>query len=250
MPTFEYNRYRNLLNSIGKAGAHALFPNDFEYYMCALELVDSRDRVIDYFVFPVTPSQMSYSEPQLTNIKKTAGGIAILKTSTFIPIDITISGSFGRMLRLLVGQQRLSFTALRFSVNTGAYSKQAAMSKNVTKRSPSFNPGLKTGYGATKILQAMCDKSVALDGQNKPMRLFFYNPALNANHLVEVTNLTLNQDKGNSNMLWQYNLTMKAVAPLDGLKKRPRGSLIKALAFDNLQKGVNKVVSAVKDNIR
>lgn len=249
MPSSQFLQYQELLAGLGRAGAHALFPNDFEYYLCALELVDSRDRVVDYLVFPVTPEQMSYNEPQLTNIKKTAGGITVLKTSTFNPVDITLSGTFGRQLRVLIGQQKLSFTALKFSTVSGIFSKEAASSKGLSIKVPSFKPGIKTGYGATKVLQAMCDKSTALDSENKPYRLFLYNSALNANHLVEVQNLTLNQDKNSSNMLWQYNLTLKAIATMEQLKKSPKGSLIKALAFDQLQKKTNLLVSKIRENI-
>lgn len=249
MAQLEYEQYRQLLQDLGKAGLNALFPKDFEYYMMALELVDSDDRVVDYFVFPVMPDSITHSSTSITNVKKTAGGVSVLKNATFIPIDIQMKGSFGRRLRLLVGSQRISFTALRFSTKTGSFSKESATDDGVRFKVPIFNPGVKTGYGATKILEAICDKSQGLDSKHKPYRLYLYNPALGNNYLVEVKNLTLTQDKSSSNMLWQYQLSLTAIAPLDQLKRSPQKSLTKALGSDILQKSVNKFAKIAIDNI-
>jgi hypothetical protein len=251
VPSNQKLKYEKLLSDLTRPGAHALFPNDFEYYLCALELVNSRGIIVDYFIFPVTPGQMSYNEPQVTNIKKTAGGVTVLKSSTFTPIDITLSGTFGRKLRLLLGQQRVGFTAVRFSTNGGIWSKAAAMAKTVLSIKPNFSPGVKTGYGATKILQAMCDKSTGLDKRNKPYRLNLFNLALNANHMVEVVNLTLTQDKSASNMMWNYSLSLKAVANLDDLQGAllRKASLAATLAMGVLQKKAESVVSQVTSQI-
>ena len=63
-------RQRSLLTSIGRAGLNALFPNDFEFYMVALELVDSESRTIEYFSFPILPSNIREQSTPITNIKK------------------------------------------------------------------------------------------------------------------------------------------------------------------------------------
>jgi hypothetical protein len=246
-----YLQYRDLVLSLGRAGTHALFPNDFEYYMCSLDLVNSDGGIVDSLVFPIMPDQMSYSSSHITNIKQTAGGVSILKSTVYVPMDISLSGTFGRHLKFMVGTSVVSFTALKFSYLSGVFSKEDMnwKQKTVFKKFPRFNQTITTGYGATKILQAICDKSVGLDDKDRPMRLFFRNAALNANHVVEVMNLTLNQEKGSSNMLWQYNLTLKAVLPLDAIKKDTKTSLIKILAFDNIAKAGNLIVSAIRNNL-
>ena len=94
-------KFDGIIDSLGKAAVNALFPNDFEYYMCAFELVDSDDNSLEYLVLPVMPSMISKSEPSVVSIKKTLAGISIITTSSFIPQDITIKGNFGRKFRIL-----------------------------------------------------------------------------------------------------------------------------------------------------
>ena len=240
MASFELEQYRNTLLSLGRAAAHAVFPNDFEYYMCALELVNSKGRAAEYFVFPVNPESINVSSSPLTSITKTVGGVSVMKTSTFIPEDVQMSGTFGRKLRALIGSNFVAIDQLEFSTKGGVYQKKYG---GKTLRVPSINPGVKSGYGSTKILQAIVDKSTALDRFNNPYRLFFYCSALNFNRLVEVQNLTLTQDKTSSNRMWKYNLKLKTIAPLDQLKKSERANLIKMTAFDNLQKGATQALS-------
>lgn len=40
-----------MIGTIGKAGLAAAFPNDFEVYLCALELADSENNTIDFSHF-------------------------------------------------------------------------------------------------------------------------------------------------------------------------------------------------------
>ena len=51
-------RYRTELGTLGAAGAHALFPNDIEYYALTLELVDSKGFTVDSLFFPVMPKEI------------------------------------------------------------------------------------------------------------------------------------------------------------------------------------------------
>ena len=41
-------KFINLLERLGRSAIHALYPNEVEYYFCALELLDSTGLTIDY----------------------------------------------------------------------------------------------------------------------------------------------------------------------------------------------------------
>jgi len=79
----QVREYFDLLNSIGKAGAHGLFPNDFELYMFALELVSIKGKPVDFLIFPVMPSNISESEPNIQSIKKNSRGNNYFKYFNF-----------------------------------------------------------------------------------------------------------------------------------------------------------------------
>ncbi len=85
-------------------------------------------------------------------------------------------------------------------------------------KSASFDPSVKNGYGCTKILQAIISKSNGVDKDGLPFRLYFYNMALGESYLVVVppTGLVLNQSL-QRNMIWEYSLTMTAIAPLEAV---------------------------------
>jgi hypothetical protein len=52
------NVFRGLIENVGKASVHALFPDEFELYLMALELTDSNGNLIDYLAFPVMPESI------------------------------------------------------------------------------------------------------------------------------------------------------------------------------------------------
>src|SRR4051812_44167158 len=89
-----------MLEQVGKTALNIRYPKEFELYLCALELVDQYDNTLRYFVFPVMPSTMQETIPQLTSIKKTMAGVTVLSNPTFVPTDINISGNFGRKFRI------------------------------------------------------------------------------------------------------------------------------------------------------
>jgi len=205
-------KYFDLLKNVGRATANAMFPNDFEYYVVALELVGyinkngNNKSTSELFVFPIMPDRITEEKVNLVNIKKTIGGVTTLKNNTFIPKNISLNGTFGRTLKFLTNRGNvIDLDAVHFS---------------------EFNTKLKTGYGCLKILESICEKSRQLDDSNKPFKLFFYNPALGNSYLVEVENLTLPQTK-EQNMMWNYNLKLKAIAPIKSILsvKEIRGAL-------------------------
>ena len=222
----------NMAKSIGGQALASLYPNDFEWYMVALELADSDDNTIDYLTFPIMPDSISKTEPTRTNIKKSMAGVTVLSTPSYSPQEINIKGSFGRQFKILINPKPdVSINSSSKSVSAGKYHLF-----DITKKSGSisglafsnFNLNVKTGYGVMKILQAMASKSVGLDDKGKPLRLYFYNMAL-----------------GES-----YNLTLIALAPLEAVSNKNNKSLLDKLLPSMIQTGVSEVASVVTDALQ
>lgn len=242
----------NMAKSIGGQALASLYPNDFEWYMVALELADSNDNTIDYLTFPIMPDSISKTEPTRTNIKKSMAGVTVLSTPSYSPQEINIKGSFGRQFKILINPKpSVSIDASSKSVNAGKY--------HLTKKSGSisglafsnFNMNVKTGYGVMKILQAMISKSVGLDESGKPLRLYFYNMALGESYLVSIppSGVQFSQDLS-KNMVWNYNMTMIALAPLEAVSNKNDKSLLDKLLPSMIQTGVNEVASVVTDALQ
>lgn len=238
--------------NIGKAALHSLFPNDFEYYMIALELVDSKGYTVDYLNFPVNPNQISQTDPQITNIKQSFGGVTILKSQTFVPKDIRISGDFGRAFKILIQPfDKGTFRAFGGGMSTkdGVWKKHDNPSENkvgATVKKMVLNSSIKTGYGSIKLLQSICDKSGGVDLDGNPLRLYLYNMTLGESYLVEVINATFDQNKQSSNMIWQYSLNLKAVAPITKTKKSSALAMSQRMLFSVLQQGITQIAQEGK----
>lgn len=241
----------SMTRSIGIEAVSRLYPNDFEVYMVALELTDSQDNMIDYLVFPVLPDSITKTEPTRTNIKKSLAGVTVLTNPSYTPQEINIKGSFGRNFKILRGKQSGS----AFSVNAGKYDLYSVKSKTMALNMNfgEFDLGIKTGYGVLKILKAMCDKSIALDENGKPMRLYFYNMPLGESYLVAIppSGVQYSQDVS-KNMIWNYNLTMMTVAPLEAVRSQSKGasSLVNDLLPSLVQMGVSSLASGVEKATR
>jgi hypothetical protein len=242
---------QNLANSVGKAGRHALYPRDFEYYAISLELTDSNDNTIDYFLFPVMPKSIVKTESSRVNIKKSLTSINVINSKSFQPQDISIKGNFGRSFSMLIDPTfPITFKALSYSLRFGIYSALDTGNEFSVKNLVGvFNPAIKTGYGCQKILQSIIDKARGTDKSGKPFKLYLYNPALGENYLVVPGNtpLTFSQNENESNMIWEYSLNLIAISPLDRSKNKiVSGSTVQLLAADNIQKGVNSVASTLR----
>ena len=169
------DQYNTLLKSLGEATLHSLYPKDFPYYAMSLELVqisEEEEKTIDYFVFPVMPNQYSNTLHNLTNIQKTSSGVLSIKTSDFIPRDIKINGDFGVKFKLMIGKNHVHAAAWRLSTNSGEYG-----GGNLQIKFKPFDIGVKSGYGALKVLEGIVNKSVELDEKGYPYILYFYNPS-------------------------------------------------------------------------
>lgn len=246
-------RVSRLITDIGRAGLHYLYPNDFEYYLMALELVNGDDETIDYFAFPVTP-EITQREPKLINLVQTMGGVTFLSSSTvFTPKQITLRGDFGRKFRVLLNRNgdAYNFSAIRF---TGVKNKEDLIQNANSLKKATFDPVLKTGYGCIKILQSICEKSDGLDEKGRPFKLYLYNMALGESYWVKVMDLTLTGEKS-KNTLWQFNLSLQAIGRLESLFGDSKKSMLKRLSIQQIQTGVNILTSTLykevtKDTIR
>jgi hypothetical protein len=200
-------RYKDQEKDIGRKGMSSLYSNEFELYLVAFELVNSMGETEDYLVFPIMPDQIQKTENNRTNIKKSSTGTTVLFSQSFTPNDITIKGNFGRSFKLLSNL----FREVDFAF---AVKKMAKVEK-----SSQFDPYIKTGYGVTKILQNICKNSSKLDKWSKPYRMYFYNMALGESYLVVIPSggLVLSQAM-DTNMMWNYSLSMVIIADVEELK--------------------------------
>ncbi len=234
----------SLLYNVGKQALNIKYPNEFELYIIALELTDENWKTLRYFVFPINPSSIEEVKPQLTNVKKTLGGVTVLKTPTFVPTDITLSGTFGRSFKVLLGD---TFQDLvhSFQYQVGDSGLVYRTTNDSVKKGVGqfFDDRVKTGYGCTKILEEIIAESV-----QKNRRLIFHNPALGNNYLVTAGSLRLSMNE-QSNMIWNYSLPLKSIAPLESVYSlKDSESAAKNLSVTNYtQKKTNEVINGVKN---
>ena len=241
------NQAISLAQQLGMQTLSSVYPYDFEWYMCALELTDSKDQTIDYLAFPIQPDSIQKSEPTRNNIKKSMAGVTVLSNDAYIPQDITIRGSFGRQFKLLLNVKEIKGKNSQYSTINGVYSLYQKAGASAISY-PSFNIAAKNGYGIIKILQAIVNKSVGLDDEGKPFKLYFYNMALGESYLVAIppSGAQFSQDVS-KNMVWSYSITMKTLAPLDAVREEQEGSLRKELSATAVAAGVSMIAQSVND---
>lgn len=222
--------------NVGKAAIHAAMPDDFEYYLCSLELVNHKDERKGFLSFSVMPEQISESYTPIQTMIKTHNAVVTLFNDSFAPVDINIAGTFGRKIRLLLNYKDpwiqtggRQFLALNFGKVAGV------------------DVGVKTGYGMTKVLQHILNVSSKTEAESgKPYYLKFYNYALNTAYLVDVVNYTVNQSMG-SNMIWNYQMTLRAVAPLSSFSNigNKMKNLLPEVAANSVANGVTNIVNGM-----
>lgn len=232
------SKQASFVRQSGRAILHQLFPKEFEHYFFSFELIDFAGERVDYFSFPILPSSFSEEHTELTNIKKTMGGVISIKNATFTPKQITIRGNFGKSLKLLLGR---GFEVLGFRFQ-GYVFKNGRFEKG--KGDKQFASFAKTGYGCVKIIEEIKDKSKALkDGQ--PLILICYNSMTGNNYVVDIKSFTHAQDENQFNMLPTYTLTMTAVGTLSSLTFAKEYSSLKNLATSILQAKTNALVRKI-----
>jgi len=242
--------YGEALGTIGKVALSALFPSEFEVYLMAIELTDSDGRTIDYFAFPVMPESISKSEPKRVNVKKTSSGVTVLSSDSYTPEELTIKGNFGRSFKLMTSQKDGGLEGFAFSVNAGKTNLLDVASNGANVKQNSFSAGIKTGFGALKMLQAILSKSNGTDRKGKPFRLYLYNMALGESYLVTVTpsgpTYTQSIDK---NMVWNYSVSFSILAPLQSVRGGSTStSASRTLSRGAIQKSVYDLARSITQN--
>jgi len=239
-------RFNSLKGAIGKQGVNALFPREFEFYLLSIELINSKGFTEDFFTFPVTPNSISQQDIFLTDVQKSASGVVVVKTDTFVPKDISISGNFGRQFKTMINRNLVSFAGILFTtVEAGlkeTVTNFTSNSSNAEIVSAVYSREVKTGFGCLKVLESILRRSQTKDPFGKPYLLALYNPALGNNYLVEPMVFKQNQSQ-EENAIWNYNLELKAVAPLEQISDLNPLSSIKDLSPDSILRRVNRVVS-------
>lgn len=198
----------------GREYVNSIYPNEIEYYAAALELIDGDGYTEEFFSFPVMFKNYREIRPTNTSIEKTMSGVVITSNPSFVPFDIHMTGNFGR----------------KFKKITTDIPANQPQSTNVNTTPavvviPIFSTEYKTGYGCYKIMERILLKVQKQDANQRPYQLFFYNLALNSNYLVEPISVEPSQNRESSNMIWEYNVHLKAVAPASNIKKNVKSSL-------------------------
>ena len=249
------NSRRQLEDTIGKNLLNVKHPNEFELYVLGLELCDENFSTLKYFVFPVNPSQFEENKPKITNIKKTLAGITVLKTPTFVPTDINISGNFGRGFKIHLGSTYEDFIHSFATQNILGSSKFSANKGTILGGlKQTFDERIKTGYGCIKILEDIIEASSQIGENGKQYRLIFHNPALGNSYLVEPISLKFNMSE-QSNMVWNYGLQLKSIAPLEvlyGMGKLGSQEEVakKLVATGYMQKRVNGLLNSIAPMVK
>lgn len=228
----------SVASSSVRAYLNALYPNEFEYYLFTLELLNSYGEVEDILIFPVMPNSISENRVSLVNVRKTNNSVISLTNTTFAPTTITISGTFGRKVRILLGKGK----------NEESVGSAFAFSKdfNIKGKEIEVNGEIKTGFGVTKTLENIIKKSQ----KNEGYTLYLYNLALSNNYLVEVMDMSFSQSMEN-NMLWNYSINFKSLAKAEDVypngKEAYKKSISEQLKYDNINKAVFQTVRILEN---
>lgn len=230
----------NAAMTIGKSALHTIAPDNYEYYMCSLELLSSDAQRKGFISFIVMPNNISESVQPIQTQTKTKSGLVTLFNNSFCPVSIALQGTFGRKYRLVTGlidPQDASEKKWKNFLN-GNWGKV----KN-------FSVGAKSGYGLTRVLKYILEKANTLDENNRPYLLVYNNYSFNSAYVVDVINYSFNQSTEN-NMLWFYNIQLKAVAPGTAVQtnKQSNGSLLGSVASNAIAQGLTNVINDVKRN--
>ena len=230
----------DLIINTGRAAGHAMLPDEIEFYLCSLELFDSDRKQCGFMSFVVMPSQIAETHTPLQTVTKTHRGFVTTFSDSFAPVDISLAGNFGRKIRLVADLK---------DPNDGNSFFKGITSLNLSVGFLHSGISLKSGYGMIKVLQHLLEYSNKTDKNGKPYYLVFSNYAFNCRYVVEVTNFSFSQNVGN-NMIWDYNLQMRAVADYKTLLKKwtklgDAAMFLKTVAANSIASSMTKIISAM-----
>lgn len=249
---FLTNGYEIFADAVLKQGKESLarqYPRDFEVYMCALELVDPEEQTVDYFLFPVMPTNISKTETEATTVQTSLTGITIFNKQGYTPDEISIQGNFGRSFKLLSFENDAYYKGVAgYAIEDGFYTADQINAGLVDKKLE-FPFGIKTGFGCIKILQSIIHKAKAHGPTGLTYKLYFYNLALGESYLVVPSKqpLTLSQNEQSSNMIWQYQLNLVIVADMaDVANKVDNRRAQDSLSAEQLLGGISSTKTLLK----
>ncbi len=233
----------NVPAGAGKPQLHSLYPDEFELYACAFELLNSDGSVADFFSFPVMPFSIEQTKMSNSSIKKTYAGVIVNNNPTFKPFDIVISGDFGRKFKYV--SNKVDTSSANFD-DTIVLKDTIQLDEITVKTSNVFSSDYKTGYGCTKRLESIIELAKMQDSSSQPYKLIFYNLAYNSNYLIEPTQIRIYQNRS-KNMVWSYSINMRAVAPASAVQSRKdiKTALTNALKLSNLNVGIQNQSSII-----
>lgn len=228
------NQTMNTALEFGKSAVHALAPDDYEYYLCSLELYNTDWERKGFLSFVVMPDQYSESRTPIQTIVKTHNGIVTTYNPSFSPIDINLSGTFGRRFRLLSNFQDPA-------KNSGGF-----LNLNLGSFLGGGNIGVKSGYGLSKILHHILECSISGDvtRDNRAFFLILNNYSFNTSYVVNVINYSFQQNIG-QNMMWYYNLGLRAVSYKPQTIKQKNSNLFNTVAYNAIAGGLDKVITGM-----
>lgn len=184
-----------------------LYPVDFEAYQISFELCDSKGKTLDYFSFPIMPSELSIKEDSPVKVENTFGGVNSISSNIFVPKDISLGGNFGRQFKVIVRNKFVvPFThkvIQERDYGVGGQQRKELEIENM----------LKTGYGCLKVLQSIINRALEVDSYGECNKLYFYNMAFGESYVVKPISFRSYQNISN-NGIWSYDLNLKAVCPL------------------------------------
>ena len=245
------NSWINKANAIGYTAAatllSALYPVDFECYMIAFELCNSSGETLDYFTFPIMPTDLSIDEEIPVKVENTFGGVNSISSNVFVPKNISLHGNFGRQFRVLVRNKTTFplYDKIVFGKTTDQIIQERDYGvKGIKKKEPEISNSLKTGFGSFKVLQSIINRAVEVDDKGECNKLYMYNMAYGENYLVKPINFRGSQSVS-KNGIWNYELNLKAVCPLH-LEAHKQGSILKAYTMSAIQSALNIVLSGIR----